>query len=210
MTARIGLIALALCAALVAAPAASAQEPEALTRVMQMTGKAQNGKAFTGSYTIDRFTTSRGRLVSEGTLRGRLGGRRVAKSGVRMPATVSPAAGQAQLPPLPNSCQILNLVLGPIHLDLLGLVVRTNRINVRIDAQRGPGNLLGNLLCAITGIFDPQAVGARQQASPLNAILALVPRALGATPRLATAGAALTGPLRRGGAPPPGSSSTGA
>ena len=176
MTARIGLIALALCAALVAAPAASAQEPKGLTQVVDVTGKASNGKAFSGTYAVDRFRTSGGKLVSEGTLRGRLGGRRVAKSGVKMPASVTRAATQAQLPPLPNSCQILNLVLGPINLDLLGLVVRTNRINVRIDAQRGPGNLLGNLLCAITGIFDPQAVGARQEASALNAILALVPR----------------------------------
>ena len=63
-----------------------------------------------------------------------------------------------------------------VGLDLLGLVVRTNRINVRIDAVPGQGNLLGNLLCAITGILDPQATSARDLASALNAILALVPR----------------------------------
>ena len=67
-------------------------------------------------------------------------------------------------------------MLGPINLNLLGLVVRTNRINVRIDAVPGPGNLLGNLLCAITGLLDPQTASVRQQASALNAILALVPR----------------------------------
>jgi hypothetical protein len=80
------------------------------------------------------------------------------------------------VPPIPNACEILDLVLGPINLDLLGLVVRTNRINARIDAVPGPGNLLGNLLCAITGLLDPQTASRPDLASALNAILALVPR----------------------------------
>jgi hypothetical protein len=176
MRARIGLLCVTLCAVLIAAPAASAQEPAGMTQVVPLTGQAKNGKAFKGTYAIERFRTSRGRLVSIGTVRGRLAGRRVAERGVSMPAVLTSDAESAQLPPIPNACEILNLVLGPINLDLLGLVVRTNQINVRIDAVPGPGNLLGNLLCAITGILDPQATGARQLAPALNAILALVPR----------------------------------
>ncbi len=177
MRVRMGLVALALCAFLVAAPAASAQEPASLTQVVPVTGKAANGKRLTGTYAIDRFATSQGKLVSVGTLRGRMAGRRVVDRDLRMPVQASRAVQAAQvLPPLPNSCQVLNLVLGPINLNLLGLVVRTNQINLRIDAQRGPGNLLGNLLCAITGLLDPQAAGARQTAPVLNALLALVPR----------------------------------
>lgn len=53
-----------------------------------------------------------------------------------------------------GSCQILDLTLGPINLDLLGLVVTTNPIHLNITAQQGPGNLLGNLLCAVTGLLD--------------------------------------------------------
>jgi hypothetical protein len=177
MRARMGLLAVMLCAMLIAVPAASAQEPAGLTKVVPVTGKSKSGKQFSGRYVIDRFTTSAGRLVSVGTLRGRLDGRRVTERGVRMPAAVSSGgATTAQVPPIPGACEILNLRLGPINLDLLGLVVRTNRINVRIDAVPGPGNLLGNLLCAITGLLDPQATGARQLAPALNAILALVPR----------------------------------
>jgi hypothetical protein len=176
MRARMGLLAATLCALLIAVPAASAQEPAGLTQVVPVTGKSKSGKQFSGTYAIDRFTTSGGRLVSVGTVKGRLGNRRVAERGVRMPATLSGAAQAAQVPPIPGACEILNLRLGPINLDLLGLVVRTNRINVRIDAVPGPGNLLGNLLCAITGLLDPQATGARQLAPALNAILALVPR----------------------------------
>jgi hypothetical protein len=176
MRARLGLLAVMLCSLLIAAPNASAQEPAGLTQVLPVTGEAQNGRDFNGRYVIDNFATSRGRLVSVGTVRGRLGNRRVVERNVRMPALLEGGATAAQVPPIPGACEILNLRLGPINLDLLGLVVRTNRIQVRIDAVPGPGNLLGNLLCAITGILDPQTAGVRQQAPALNAILALVPR----------------------------------
>jgi hypothetical protein len=177
MRARIALIAVAVCAALVAAPAtAGAQEDAGLTQVVPVTGKSATGKKFRGTYAIERFRSSHGDLFAVGTLRGRLGQRRVARRDVAMPAGLTARPDAAQVPPIPNACEILDLVLGPIRLDLLGLVVRTNRINLRIDAVPGPGNLLGNLLCAITGLLDPQATSARQLAPALNAILALVPR----------------------------------
>jgi hypothetical protein len=53
-------------------------------------------------------------------------------------------------------CQILNLILGPLHLDLLGLVVdlygQTIRdpVQVRITGEPGHG-LLGDLLCSLAG-----------------------------------------------------------
>ena len=40
----------------------------------------------------------------------------------------------------------LHLDLGPIHLDLLGLVVDLNDLHLDVAAQPGSGNLLGNLL----------------------------------------------------------------
>ena len=84
------------------------------------------------------------------------------------------------LPPLPpgNACAILSLDLGPINLNLLGLVVRTNQIQLRIDAVQGAGNLLGNLLCGITGILNPGLANTPlgQLAQILNALLALSPR----------------------------------
>jgi hypothetical protein len=55
-----------------------------------------------------------------------------------------------------GSCQVLRLVLGPLHLDLLGLVVdlygenRSRPVIVTIDAQPGHG-LLGDLLCSLAG-----------------------------------------------------------
>ena len=49
-------------------------------------------------------------------------------------------------------CEILNLVLGPISLDLLGLHLRTNTIRIRLFAT--PDGLLGSLLCGLLGPID--------------------------------------------------------
>jgi hypothetical protein len=51
-------------------------------------------------------------------------------------------------------CQILFLDIGPIFLDLLGLQLQTSQITVDLTAVAGPGNLLGNLLCALVGLLD--------------------------------------------------------
>jgi hypothetical protein len=52
------------------------------------------------------------------------------------------------------SCDILHLVLGPLDLDLLGLKVHLDKVVLDIVAATGAGNLLGNLLCAVTGLLD--------------------------------------------------------
>jgi hypothetical protein len=53
-----------------------------------------------------------------------------------------------------GKCDILFLDLGPISLDLLGLQLDLSQILLDLDAAPGPGNLLGNLLCALTGLLD--------------------------------------------------------
>lgn len=58
------------------------------------------------------------------------------------------------LPPGGDLCALLDLELGPIHLNLLGLNVDTSPICLLIAAEPGPGNLLGNLLCGIAGLLD--------------------------------------------------------
>jgi hypothetical protein len=56
---------------------------------------------------------------------------------------------------LGQPCPILLLQIDAVHLDLLGLVVDLDPVRLEITAVPGPGNLLGNLLCAITGLLDP-------------------------------------------------------
>ncbi|HJU10150.1 MAG TPA: hypothetical protein VFA85_05250 [Terriglobales bacterium] len=70
-----------------------------------------------------------------------------------------------------NSCPILHLVLGPIHLNLLGLTVTTNQIVLDITAVPGAGNLLGNLLCAVANLLN-------QTPAPLSEVGALLTQIL--------------------------------
>jgi hypothetical protein len=83
------------------------------------------------------------------------------------PATSTITAAQAT-----GSCRILELVLGPLHLDLLGLVVDLNQVHLTITAQQGPGNLLGNLLCAVANLLNGGNTGGL--ATLLNRILGLL------------------------------------
>jgi hypothetical protein len=71
------------------------------------------------------------------------------------------------------SCDILNLVLGPLDLNLLGLEVHLNQVVLDIVGTTGAGQLLGNLLCAVAGLLD--GGGALGQISALlNQILAIL------------------------------------
>ena len=64
---------------------------------------------------------------------------------VQVPVNLAGTAG---------SCPVLHLDLGPLDLNLLGLKVHLNEVVLDITAQSGPGNLLGNLLCAIAHLLD--------------------------------------------------------
>ena len=71
------------------------------------------------------------------------------------------------------TCDILNLVLGPLDLNLLGLEVHLNQVILDIVGVTGAGNLLGNLLCAVTGLLDGGGpLG--QIVTLLNSILAIL------------------------------------
>jgi hypothetical protein len=71
---------------------------------------------------------------------------------------------------------VLNLVLGPIDLDLLGLVVHLDKVVLHITAVPGAGALLGNLLCAVLSLLDGTGIGGLSGilANLLNAILGIL------------------------------------
>jgi len=61
-----------------------------------------------------------------------------------------------------GTTQILNLSLGPVDLNLLGLIVHLDNCNngpitVDISAKPGPGNLLGNLIGGLAHLLDTNA-----------------------------------------------------
>lgn len=179
----IALAVLMVCAvSLGAAGTASAQDSVPATKKVAITG-TNKGKDFKGTYTIQRFETRSGKLYAVGTVTGTLKNRKVSRSNVAIPAALTgdDGANAAQA-----ACDILHLVLGPLDLNLLGLKVHLDTVKLDITAQPGNGNLLGNLLCSLTGILNQGGLlgqlgqltnGLNQVASALNAILALLPAA---------------------------------
>jgi len=153
-----------------AAPSAQATAVPSTPVTGTFTDAAGGAGAFVGSFTPTKFAAQNGDLLATGTLTGTLtdstgGAIGTVTRTVSMPVTVAQA-----------SCQILDLVLGPLHLDLLGLVVDLNQVHLTINAEPGPGNLLGNLLCAITHLLDGNP-SAGSLAAILNFLLALLGQA---------------------------------
>jgi hypothetical protein len=63
---------------------------------------------------------------------------------------------------------VLNLTLGPLDLNLLGLQVHLNQVVLIVTAQSGPGNLLGNLLCSVAGLLNQGSVLSSDVSGLLN------------------------------------------
>jgi hypothetical protein len=60
-------------------------------------------------------------------------------------AHITPQATASQAA---TTCQVLDLVVGPLNLQLLGLVVDLNQVHLTITATRG-GGVLGDLFCGL-------------------------------------------------------------
>jgi hypothetical protein len=73
--------------------------------------------------------------------------------------------------PDPGKCDILYLDIQPITLNLLGLEVLTSRITLDANAIPGEGNLVGNLLCALSGLLDGLPGTLDQVTDQLNQIV---------------------------------------
>ena len=145
----------------------------------RIVGSFGNGGAVTGTFKPRRFKTVGTQLVAVGKLKGELTRANGNVVGDFAQRVVMPVATSGGLPlPLPlrearATCDILNLVLAPLDLDLLGLQVHLDRVVLNIVAVSGAGNLLGNLLCAVTGLLDnPGVLG--QISQILNSLLAIL------------------------------------
>ncbi|GCE04696.1 hypothetical protein [Dictyobacter aurantiacus] len=131
-----------------------------------VTGTAANGATFNGAYTITHFVSQNGQLLGVGTLSGTL-----TNAAGQVLGTVTNAPVQVPVTSATGTCPVLHLDLGPLNLNLLGLNVNLNQVVLNITAQSGAGNLLGNLLCAVTHLLDGGA--------PLTSITNLLNQILG-------------------------------
>jgi hypothetical protein len=167
--ALVGALAVLTTALALTAATASAA-PTAPTLTVPITS-TQSGGTLNGVTQITGFAlNSAGQLVANGTFTGTLTDAAGTVTNLVDTAVSSVVTPTASGP----GCQILDLVLGPLHLDLLGLVVDLNQVHLNITAVPGPGNLLGNLLCAVAHLLDGSGSGAGLQnlVGVLNRLLA--------------------------------------
>ena len=162
----LGLILALISMGIMVPSRAQASHPQAPAGIQIPINFTSPNGTFTGVFNLTRFVVRNGQLAAVGTLTG----------------TVTNAAGQVvgaivrnitlSLITINATCDILHLELGPIDLNLLGLVVHVDKIVIDIDAQSGPGNLLGNLLCAIANLLNNNG--------PLAGLVNLLNQLLGA------------------------------
>jgi len=120
-----------------------------LTVPVQGTGKGVG--RVTGTFTIQRFVDNGGQLGAFGTLVLNTPSKGTLVTQVVMPvaATTQSAAGAgAGAAAIQAVCEILDLTLGPLDLNLLGLEIHLDTVHLDIDANPA-GGLLGQLLAGL-------------------------------------------------------------
>ena len=122
---------------------------------------------FVGSLLLQSFKVQNGAIVAVGTLTGTL---------TDSVGTVLGTTTQQVTLPVSNmsaTCQVLHLELGPLDLNLLGLMVHLDKVVLDITAQQG-GGLLGDLLCSLADLISNGSASLNSILTFLNNILALL------------------------------------
>lgn len=151
---------------------ANAKPRTSTPTTVQINDPQVDGGSVVGTFDVTKFAVQNGALTAIGTFTGTVtdaaGTATTGSQQIALPVDLAQSTG---------SCQILDLVLGPLDLDLLGLQVHLDQVHLNITAQSGPGNLLGNLLCAVAGLLNgPTGLNAvlTQIAALLNQILGVL------------------------------------
>jgi len=142
------VVAVALVFALATAPVAAHAAAPDRPKTNAITGPLVTLE----SLVVNDIVALNGQLVAKATATLDVAGTTVTRA-VQFPLTLGGTAGMG------GSCDILNLSLGPIHLNLLGLIVNLDDCNggpvtIDITGTTGDGDLLGNLVCAVAGLLD--------------------------------------------------------
>jgi hypothetical protein len=127
---------------------------------------------FAGTLSIQRFEVRDNGVVAIGIVRGSIPGRGSGLGEVAAPVTVRPASAQAPTSAAPvapaATCQVLHLDIGAVNLNVQGVIVATQPIN--IDLSGDTSAPLGNLVCTVQSTLN-NVVGL---VGLLNQILGLV------------------------------------
>lgn len=164
------VVALAMTVGLTSLTGASASAAETSSRSVvgksdagkiksKVIGKTSNGDKVGGSFTPIKVVESDGVLYMQGFLKGVIkdAGPNTKFSGIQtipIKKINGSSLTDGRVAANAAACDILNLVLGPLDLNVLGLQIDLQRVVLDITAVAGAGNLLGNLLCAVVGLLD--------------------------------------------------------
>lgn len=145
-------------------------------------GTTEDGRKVLGTFlpTTFRVAEDGQSLLVEGDLSGRIVGKgkpmpfdetatfevkkvngtdvtELAPTGTTMRPSAATGPMSAVAAAAPVSCDVLNLVLGPLDLNLLGLEVHLKQVVLDIIAV--PGALLGDLLCSVSNLLSGGLLG---------------------------------------------------
>ena len=125
----------------------------------KVVGRTDAGDKVRGTFTPVKVVERDGQVWVKGFLEGvvvKEAGKNVRFSGIKkMPVEKVNGGALADGQQLNRAaCDILNLVLGPLDLNLLGLEIHLKRVVLDVVAVAGARNLLGNLLCSVAGLLD--------------------------------------------------------
>jgi len=141
-----------------------------LNRILALLGGSlSSGSPLTGALPINisRFFARGDQLFASYTVQDAAG------------ANFGPYSTPVTLQQTEEGCTVLELVIGPLDINLLGLRIQLfgatteDPVTITIRGETGPGNLLGNLVCGIVGLLDRNA--------PASAVAAQMNKLLGAT-----------------------------
>ena len=149
------------------APDASAADYTADFTAIPVTGTIPSiDGVFDGTVDIQKLALQNGDVVADGTLTGTLADsagdaiETVADTPIALPVDES------------KSCQILDLSLGALDLNVLGLVVHLDAIHLDVTGETGDGDLLGSLLCMVANLLNGSSSSLLQPlVNELNQIL---------------------------------------
>ena len=146
-----------------AATAAPNKDPPALQ--VPIVGSASSGAAFAGTLSILRFEARANQVVAIGIVRGTVAAGTALVGEVALPVQVTaasqaaPASSSSALVAQPQvapqqtaTCTALNLNLGAVNLNVLGLLVTTQPI--AIDLSGDSSAPVGNLVCTALDLLN--------------------------------------------------------
>src|SRR5947208_43558 len=112
-----------LSIATIAATPVAAKNNTSTSLQVPIIGTTSAGGTFQGTAAITSFAGSGNNVVAVGTISGVVNGTQSVVSTFTAPVTLPSATAAAPAADAAAACQILNLMLGPVNLNVLGLVI---------------------------------------------------------------------------------------